>query len=372
MDPSLSFGLSRREYILDELRRTGSVRVSVLAPELGVSELTVRRDIGKLADQGLLTRVHGGAVVRSRLDRSPTRGPRAGMGRFRIGMVVPSLSYYWPHVITGARAAAAELGVQLILRGAGYSVRDQRRQVSSLVDAGQVHALLVAPETLGADGRTMLQWLGSLPVPVVLLERHASSPLAAPGLGWVTTDHALGGAMAAEHLASQGHTRVGLVTTQDSPTSWQLRKGWEAGVAELGLEWDMDVEATLDGLPADERDATISELLHRCTDTGTTALLIHNDPQAMLVQQHALDRGVRIPEDLAVMTYDDEVAASAEPPITSLSPPKQHVGRLAVETLVAALEEGPERPLQRSYVVPILHARASTDRVREKRPGPGR
>jgi DNA-binding LacI/PurR family transcriptional regulator len=355
-----TFGLSRRERILDELRRTGSVTVSGLAPELGVSELTVRRDIGKLAEQGLLTRVHGGAVVRSRLDRTPRRPQHPGLGRFRIGLVVPSLSYYWPPVITGARAAAAELGVQLVLRVAGYSVQDQRRQVASLLDAGQVHALLVAPETVGADGRAMLAWLDSVRIPVLLVERHAASPLASTGLGCVTTDHVTGAAIAAQHLAARGHVRVGLLSTSDSPTSWQLRQGWKEAVRELGLESPVDREATLDSMPGPERDAAIDALLQTCARSRTTALLIHNDPQAMLVQQRALDRGLRIPEDLAIMTYDDEVAAGAEPAITSLSPPKHHVGRLAVETLVAALDEGPGRPVQRSFVLPVLHPRDST------------
>src|SRR5690349_23252120 len=102
-----AFGLSRRERILDELRRTGAVRVADLARELGVAELTIRRDIGSLADRGLLTRVHGGATLRSRLDTTvPLAAAAAVPTRFRVGMVVPSLSYYWPHVIVGARAAA--------------------------------------------------------------------------------------------------------------------------------------------------------------------------------------------------------------------------------------------------------------------------
>ena len=147
MEPPLdppAFGLSRREHILDELRRTGSVRVADLARELRVSELTIRRDIGHLADRGLVTRVHGGATLRSRLDTTVPASAGAPI-RFRVGMVVPSLSYYWPHIMIGARAAATDLGVQLILRGASYSVDDQRRQISSLVESGSLHGLIVAP-----------------------------------------------------------------------------------------------------------------------------------------------------------------------------------------------------------------------------------
>ncbi|WP_454261548.1 substrate-binding domain-containing protein [Pseudoxanthomonas mexicana] len=354
-----TFGLSRRERILDELRRTGAVRVSELARQLGVSELTIRRDIGQLADRGLLTRVHGGATLRSRLDRSVPASAAGAPVRFRVGMVVPSLSYYWPHVIIGARAAATELGVQLVLRGATYSVDDQRRQIASLVESGTLHGLIATPETLGPDGRALLHWLESLPIPVVLVERRAPSTLALTNLEWVTTDHVFG-ALAADHLAALGHRRLGILTSAGSPTSWQLRRGWERAVGELGLECPVDVDEALDDLNGDARERAIADLLSRCRATGTTALLIHNDPQALLLQQYARDHGWAIPDDLAIVAYDDEVAESAEPPITALRPPKQHIGRLAVETMVGRLEDGPDRPVQRMYVLPVLQRRAST------------
>ena len=354
-----AFGLSRREHILDELRRSGSVRVADLARELGVSELTIRRDIGNLADRGLVTRVHGGATLRSRLDTTVPASSGAAI-RYRVGMVVPSLSYYWPHVIIGARAAATELGVQLILRGATYSVDDQRRQIASLVESGSLHGLIVAPETLGADGRALLHWLEALPIPVVLAERRVPSALALTRLEWVTTDHVFGGSLAADHLASLGHRRVGILTSAGSPTSWQLRRGWDRGVDGLGLECLVDVDATLDALDGVAREALIADVLERCRETRTTALLIHNDPQAVLLQQHARDHGWSIPDDLAIVAYDDEVAESAEPAITALRPPKQQVGRLAVEAMVARLSEGARRPVQRVYLLPELLPRAST------------
>lgn len=357
------FGLSRRERILDELRRTGSVRVSDLARELGVAELTIRRDIGQLADRGLLTRVHGGATLRSRLDTTvPAGAAVAAPTRFRVGMIVPSLSYYWPQIIIGARAAATELGVQLILRGASYAVDDQRRQIASLVESGSLHGLIVAPDAQRPDGQALLHWLESLPLPVVLAERRAPSALALTSLEWVTTDHVFGGSLAADHLASLGHRRVGILTSAGSPTSWHLRRGWSRAIAELGLDCpvDADLDTTLDALDGRRRETVIAGLLDRCRETGTTALLIHSDPQAVLLQQYARDHGWVIPRDLAIIAYDDEVAESAEPPITALRPPKQHVGRLAVETVVDRLTDGPGRPVQRTFVLPALHRRGST------------
>lgn len=104
----------------------------------------------------------------------------------------------------------------------------------------------------------------------------------------------------------------------------------------------------------------LAGILDTCRATGTTGLLIHSDPQAVLLQQYARDHGWSIPGDLAIVAYDDEVAENAEPAITALRPPKQHVGRLAVESIVGRLTDGVDRPIQRTYLLPTLHARESS------------
>ena len=87
---------------MEELRAHGAITVRDIAAKLGVSELTIRRDVNTLADEGLVSRVHGGATLPSPLDRSAAVG-RPSAHSYSIGMVVPSLDYYWPQVISGAR-----------------------------------------------------------------------------------------------------------------------------------------------------------------------------------------------------------------------------------------------------------------------------
>ncbi|WP_448809014.1 LacI family DNA-binding transcriptional regulator [Agromyces bauzanensis] len=354
------FAIERRERILDELRQHGSVTVKHLAESLGVTEITVRRDITALADRGLVTRVHGGATLRSPLDRSVARGTDGHHARYRIGMVVPSLSYYWPQIVTGARAAATAAQSQLVLRGASYDPADQRRQISALVDSGSVHGLLVGPETAGRDGAAILSWLEELEIPVVLVERRVPSALALRRLEWVTTDHEFGAILAAHHLYQAGHRRIGLALQAGSPTSEHLRRGWSRGVAELGLDPSATFEYALEHPDSESRERNLAELVDRCVSGATTALFVHSDPQAIHLEHHCVDRGIRIPEDLAIIAYDDEIAENGEPPITALRPPKAHIGRLAVETLVSRLDEGPRRPVQRTQVLPELIVRESS------------
>lgn len=359
-DPHPLFAIERRERILDELRQHGSVTVRQLAESLTVTEITIRRDIAALAERGLVTRVHGGATLRSPLDHTVARGSDGAHSRYRIGMVVPSLGYYWPQIVRGARAAATAAQAQLVLRGASYDPADQRRQISALVDSSSVHGLVVAPETVGRDGAALLTWLEDLDIPVVLVERRVPTALALQRLEWVATDHEFGAILAAHHFYQAGHRRIGIALAKNSPTSAHLERGWARALAELGLDASVLLQHPLEEPDGELRDHNLSELVDRCIATGTTALFVHSDPQAIHLEHHCLDRGLRIPEDLAIVAYDDEIAENGEPPITALRPPKAHIGRLAVETMLSRLAEGPRRPVQRVQALPELIVRESS------------
>jgi DNA-binding LacI/PurR family transcriptional regulator len=347
------FGVQRHERLLGELRRAGSVRVADLARELGVSELTIRRDIAALAERNLVTRVHGGATL-------PGQGPGADLPRpvprprtrFTIGIVVPSLDFYWPPIVAGARAAAAALGVTLQLRGSSYDPDEDRRQIGRLVEASQVQGLLLAP-SLDAE---MIGWIGRLPVPAILVERQPHRWTATPRqLEWVRSDHALGAEIAVHHLHQQGHRHIGLVLSHESPTSEHLLQGWRTACADLSIADGMVVALT-----AREHWTEIRDVLAQCRRARITALIVHSDPDAMSIAQFCAEHGVAVPDDLALVSYDDEVAHLAEPALTAVRPPKHHVGRLAVELMVSRLLDGDRRPSQRVLVAPELVVRQSS------------
>ncbi|MEH0548484.1 substrate-binding domain-containing protein [Streptomyces sp. B21-105] len=359
------FALQRRERLMDELRLHGAVRVRDLAQLLEVSELTVRRDIAALAARGLLTKVHGGATLPTELDSAQAQARRARPAAtpFSIGMVVPSLDYYWPQVVSGARAAAAVLGVQLQLRGSSYDQAEDRRQISRLVEAKQVQGLLLAPNLEDGDGvDEMIDWIGDLPVPTVLVERQTSSWTPTPRqLEWVRSDHALGLEMAVRHLHEHGHGRIGLVLSKGSPTSVHLVQGWHKACGELGLPDDFVVRAGVALYEPGHRQA-IEDILERCRRYRITALIVHSDPDAISIAQYLSEQGVAIPDDIALVGYDDEVAHLAEPAITAVRPPKARVGRTAVEMMVSRLKEGRRRPPQRVLILPELILRDSSVR----------
>ncbi|WP_233223715.1 substrate-binding domain-containing protein [Amycolatopsis sp. CA-128772] len=354
----------RHQLILSLVREHGAVRLTELVERLGVTAVTVRRDVTELADRGLLTRVHGGVTL-TRPRGGPPEPGRATASVFGpvvpgalVGMVTPSVEYYWPPVVQGAQATVAAAGGRLVLRASSYDAAEDRRQVTKLLERG-VQTLLAAPATSGRGALDLLRWLGSLNVPVVLVERLPPPELPTLALDAATTAHALGAGLAVRHLVSLGHRGVGLVTSRSSPTSRALRTGWRETIGSLGLDpgTSPDLDVPVYGTPgwAAEYDA----LLARCRRAGVGALLVHSDREAIGLIERARDGGIAVPGELAVVTYDDEVAAASDPPLTAVCPQKHRLGAVAAELALARLADTTGRPVHRLQLWPTLVVRES-------------
>jgi DNA-binding LacI/PurR family transcriptional regulator len=351
----------RRAHVLAALERDGLVRISDLSADLGVSPVTLRRDLAQFEEEGLLERVHGGAVPVAGQAPAATR-PTTARARGKapsVAVLVPSLDYYWPGVIRGMEAAAERHGMRLLLRGSSYELIDERPVLERLVHSEQVEGLVFAPSVDSPYAADVAAWLSAQDLPVVLVERDVVRPDTKQPMESATTDHALGGLLAAHHLADLGHRRVGLIVSRLSPTSRKIAAGWERACEELGLDRTEHFERFI----PDHRSAEFSDVVTAIIDTvvasGTTALLVHSDPEAITVVEYALARGLSVPGDLSVIAYDDEVAQLYNPALTAVSPPRAAVGEAAVELRIRRLAD-PSRPAQRVVVSPTLNVRETT------------
>lgn len=351
----------RRAHVLAVLERDGAVRVAQLMDELGVAPVTLRRDLAQMEREGLLLRVHGGAVPPA--DRAPTSEapahPVIARRTGSIALLVPSLDYYWPGVVRGAEAEAKRIGMDVVLRGASYDLQDERPVLDRLVHADDVRGLIVAPNTDTPHAQDVVQWLAACGLPSVLVEREAVLlPERAP-VESVTTDHALGAVLAARHLASLGHRRVALIISRNSPTSRKITAGWEAACAELGLTPSDHFESVLPPRTSPDFSSIVHSTLDTVLSNSVTALVVHSDPEAMAFVDLAMDRGISVPGDLSVIAYDDEVAELFSPALTAVSPPRASVGEAAVDLIARRLDD-PDRPVHRVVLSPRLNVRGST------------
>lgn len=351
---------ARRARVLAALEREGIIRISQLDKELGVSAVTLRRDLELMENEGQLVRVHGGAVP---VDAGARQTPAAPVGppmtEDTIGVLVPSLNYYWPGVIRGMEAEARRHGVRLLLRGASYELQDERPVLERLVRDEKVQGLIVAPNTDTAHAQDVIQWLASCGTPSVLVERDAVLLPGRDPVEGVRTDHAFGASLAARHLASLGHRRVGLILSRSSPTSRKIAEGWRSVTSELGLASPGGLDTLLPDRSSHDFSSAVNATLDKARRAGVTGLLVHSDPEAMAFIDLALNRGISVPGELSVVAYDDEVAQLFTPALTAVSPPRRAVGEAAVDLLVKRIAD-PERPVHRILLSPRLEVREST------------
>ncbi|MEU4999181.1 substrate-binding domain-containing protein [Streptomyces sp. NPDC021622] len=356
---------ARHKRVLGLVRERGSVRVVELAERLGVSVETARRDVATLAEAGRLRRLHGSvhwptarlSPHEARLARTPPAVAAAQSGLV-LGMVVPATGYFYPSVIRGARAAAAALGARLLVGTTGYRGEEDTRRIETLVEAGATGLLLTPSWGIEGPDQDAVRELIGLPVPAVLVERRIPTGSRGADIGRVGSAHAEGAASAVRHLAALGHRRIALLsrTTHTSP---HLRRGYRAAISSFGFAQDdlspLDA-AGPGGFDTFERDT--DRLLELAASDGVRAAIVHTDADAINLLQRLTARGLRVPEDFAIVAYDDELAALADVPLTSIAPAKHAMGDTAVRLLLRQLTEPGVRSAH-IELLPRLRVRAS-------------
>ena len=332
----------RRTKVLSVLTQDNASRVSDLAVRLGVSVMTVRRDLEELQRQGLVKRVHGGAI----LPATPSLGHAHHTAIGRIGLLVPNLDYDWPDVARGAEAAARWRGLRLLLRsdsGDGTSELPALIKLFGMHDVIGVGAVI---DTAGPHSAEVLEWLAAQKKPFVLIESHQHRR----SFESVVTDHVKGMHEAIRHLWELGHRRIGCVV-KPSPAADQIAAGWRAACA----EFDLSDKLTWLQMGSDQIGPTAT----RCREDGVTGLLVHADREAIALMQQLEQGGMHVPKDISIVSYDDELAALGSPALTAIRPAGSALGAAAID-LLASRQANPRRPVHHVTISPELIVREST------------
>ncbi|MGN7861734.1 substrate-binding domain-containing protein [Microbacterium sp. 22303] len=355
---------ARHDAILRELELRGSLVNTGFARRLGVTSMTLRRDVEDLHRRGLLVRVHGGAVSLAVAQQQSADvagyGPRRTRPVATIGMIVPTTEYYFPEIIRGASRAAAEANCRLVVGATNYSPDEELRQARRMLESG-VDGLLITPHgALEADS-SLLQVLRDARVPIVLVERDAEDRVQ-DLFAMVRSDHAYGAELGIRHLVALGHRRIALAT-RPSATASGLDEGFRRGMVAVG-EDGFALRGALSDPLVGERVAVagLGAFLDQCIEHAVTAVMLLGDADSMAFTELVLARGLRIPEDIAVVAYDDEVASLAAVPLTAVAPLKRDLGRSGVRLCFDQLRRarGDAGTVVRSVLMPELVVREST------------
>lgn len=259
-----------------------------------------------------------------------------------LGMIVPdTMNPFFVMLSHAVEEAAAERGYALLIANSDASVATERSHVESLasrrVDGVFLSSVLFEPD---------LRDLEAAEIPVVLLNHSADSP----GFASVGVDLREGARAAVEHLAGHGHKSIGLIMGTNTGGGLDAREvGWLQGIRDAGLVPGPILRAPFRRSSGYELGLELAKSADR-----PTALFSSSDILAVGLLRAFHESGLRIPEDIAIVSFDGSPEAEYSwPGLTTLAQPIVEMARAAVEALVGG---GPK--LNRIFE-PTLVRRAS-------------
>jgi LacI family transcriptional regulator len=278
---------------------------------------------------------------------------RAGSSRILAYVMLDAGNPFFTDVAQGIEEAAQEAGLSVFLCNSNESA-DRESGYLDLLEQQRVRGVLITP--VDPEGDRLLQ-LPARGTPVVVLDRAAIGRTHCS----VAVDDVLGGDLAASHLLDQGHERIAFV---GGPVSiGQVRdrlKGARNAISRAGRPKDSVVREDTSALTVREGRTAGERIAGMPARRRPTAAFCANDLLALGLLQQCVSLGLRVPQDLAIVGYDDiEFAGAAAVPLTSVRQPRRILGRTATELLLDE-HDNPEHVHQQILFTPELVIRAST------------
>ncbi|MGW9114335.1 LacI family DNA-binding transcriptional regulator [Microbacterium sp. NPDC055683] len=312
----------------------GRATIATIAQEVGVSVPTVSRVLNGRSDVAAETRSRVEAALARYDYRKPVGADSPTRTRGLLDLVFHEFGSTWAQeIIVGVERAAAPHRVGVVLTELGGSHRPPQEWIDSITARGTRGVLLV----LSRLDDTQRRQLRARSIPFVVLDTDGETPAGVPTVG---SNNWSGGLAATRHLIELGHTRIGMISGPEDVLCSRARvDGFRSAHAEAGL--DVVPELIRWGsfeVPAGHEHGI--ELLRR--SDRPTAVFAGSDAQALGVLRAAHELGLRVPDDLSVVGYDDlPLAGWLAPALTTVRQPLAEMASLATEMLIDLSDDRP-------------------------------
>ena len=338
------------------------ITIKDVAQAAGVSTQTVSRVVNKFSYVSEETRQRVEEVV-EQLGYRPSTLARSLIQQrsYTLGVVTFGLKYIGPsRTLNGVADKADELGYMLLMKELdNFDINSIDDVIDSLL-ARQVDGIIwVAPE-IGNNHSWLDERLEKIPVPVLFLAMEPRE-----GISSVATDNYQGAVMAVQHLLDCGRTKIGHIS---GPLSWweadERKRGWRDTLIKAGLDAS-DQHCKEGNWSSASGEQAFIQLLE--VFPNLDAVFVANDQMALGVLREAHRKGIRIPEQLAVIGFDNlPESAYFYPSLTTISQDLQMLGEQSVQYVVEMIQarQGNQSVIAQSrFIQPTLIVRESTKRA---------
>ena len=335
---------------------SSTVSIKDVAARAGVSVGTVSNVLNRperVAEE-TRTRVQLAIIALGFVRNEPARQLRAGRSRTIGLLVLDAANPFFADVSRGAEEAAAQAGLAVILCNSGQDAAKESAYLNLMAEQ-RVQGLLLTP--VDADP-VRLSKLVERGMPVVLLDRRAEGA----GMCSVSVDDISGGELAVSHLLEMGHERIAFIGGPTTIAQVKDRlQGARNALARAGRDPESLVSIITTSMTVAAGRGAGEQLGGLPVKRRPTAAFCGNDLLALGLLQEMIRQGLDVPNDVAIVGYDDiEFAAAAAVPLTSVRQPRHLLGKTAADLLLEETQD-PQNHIHRQIEFePDLVVRAST------------
>ena len=259
-----------------------------------------------------------------------------------ISFIVHNINdYLISEVCRGVEAAAKEKDYRVIVSNSACSIEKETENIRMLEETNASGAIIFP--FFGRDNAEEISKLKQHNYPFVLIDRVFSDIQT----DYVVVDNVKGGFLAVKHLINLGHKRIGFIGFAETSTGIGRLEGYQMALEQAGIPYDESLivntphELALENmgreLNSSFRHEEIEQLLN--LKDKPTAVFCLNDFTAIGVIQRLQELGLRVPDDIAVVGFDDlPISSMIGVPLTTVSQPRYEIGKKAGEVVIDKIE----------------------------------
>lgn len=256
-----------------------------------------------------------------------------------LGLVITNIANpFYTELAQGIEKTATKLGYSIIFCSTQSDISIEKQYIEMLRSKGADGIVFSSAHMEDPN----IVALAEEEFPIILVNRRTYHPVVKEKVDYVGVDNILGGFLAVEHLIRLGHKKIGVIGgSAESSVGLERLEGGKKGLETYGLEQrdDFFLEGNFlkkSGYQKAKQFLKMAEM--------PTAIFATNDYMALGVYQAILEEGLRIPEDVALIGFNDiEFSSMKGIELTTIGQKKFEMGAIAVEMLVGKIEKGDDR-----------------------------
>ncbi|MCP4402321.1 MAG: LacI family transcriptional regulator [bacterium] len=295
-----------------------------VAEHAGVSLSTVSRVLNDYDSVNPQTRENVEAAIKAvKYERSKSEKSKERAVSRAVGLIIPNiLNPFFPLLVKGIEQASKIHGYSLVLCDSENDVNVEEQHIKTLCER-KVDGIILIP----SSETTHVESLQESRLPFVFLDRY----LDIEGTSSVVTDNEEGAYQAVKYLLKLGHTRIVNLTGPKTLSTEKSRiRGYQQALAEEQLPYPEELSIAGD-YSVDGAYREIKELLRR--DVSFSAIFAANDMMAFGARQALKDHGLKVPDDVSLVGYDD-ILFSSIIALTTVAQPSYEMGKNAILLLL--------------------------------------